>query len=711
MDTLFKDFPSSMYGLKFDHVSVPVHSNHILAKGFIESPEQIVPSPPSIPTSPESPVDSASSSGMSSDGHPLDNVPFANEMLKYINEMLMEEDLEEKTCMLQDCLALQAAEKSFYEVLGHEYPLSADSISACTGKNYYNPDDNLTHSRSIGSSDSYTTATNSAEPSRIYSPDEFNSSYIQTSLIDSLERTSLFPDLQIETTIEPFRHFGRDVGKASTSPLNDDKVLLAPESNQLSRLSVPDVRYQSPSRSRGRKSYQREDGDYLEEGRSNKQSALSLEDSEQSEMFDEVLLCKGENEDSTIGSLNGNSQQNGLLKGSVNGRTTRRKKNGKKSEVVDLWSFLIQCAQAVANNDQRTANVLLKQISQHSSASGDGTQRLAHYFANALKTRLAGMGAPSYSTLLSNRTSAAEILKAYRVYVLACPFKKMSNFYANKKIMEVAEKATTLHIVDFGICYGFQWPCLIQRLSARAGGPPKLRITGIEFPQPGFRPAERVEETGRRLKRYCERFNVPFEYNVIAKKWETIQLQELKIKEDEAVVVNCMHRLKNLPDDTVAPTSARDTVLKLIRSINPELFILVTANGTYNAPFFVTRFREALFHFSAQFDIFEANVSREDPQRMMFEKEVLGKDIMNVVACEGSERVERPEAYKQWQARILRAGFKQVSLDQEHLKKVMNMVQSSYHRDFAVDVDGRWMLQGWKGRVIYALSCWKPVRN
>ncbi|XVE79566.1 hypothetical protein DITRI_Ditri14bG0068900 [Diplodiscus trichospermus] len=654
-----------------------MYLNHNHVNGSRESPEQIVPNPPSLPTCRYSPVDSASPSGISSDGHPLDNIPFANEMLKYINEMLMEEDMEEKTCMLQDCLALQTAEKSFYEVLGHEYPHSAN-----------NPDDNLTQSRSSGSRNSYTSAgTNSVESSD------------QTSLIDSLERTSLFPDLHGETMKEPLRHF------------NVDKVLLTSQSN-LSRPSVPDGRYQTPTGSRGRKNHQREDGDYLEEGRSNKQSAVSLEDSEQSEMFDDVLLCKGENEGSPQCSLNGNSQQNGQLKGSKGG-ATRRKKSDKKSELVDLWTLLTQCAQAVAINDQRTANELLKQINQHSSASGDGTQRLAHYFANALQTRLAGMGAPipSYSLLLSNRTSAADVLKAYRVYVLACPFKKMSHFYANRRIMEVAEKATTLHVIDFGICYGFRWPCLIQRLSARACGPPKLRITGVEFPQPGFRPAERVEETGRRLKRYCERFNVPFEYNVIAKKWEIIQVEELKIKKDEVVVVNCMDRLKNLLDDTMAPTSARDTVLKLIRSISPELFIHEVSSGTYNSPFFVTRFREALFHFSAQLDIFDATVPREDPQRTMCEKEILGRDIMNVVACEGTERVERPETYKQWQARTLRAGFKQVPLDQELMKKVTNLVQSSYHRDFVVDVDGRWMLQGWKGRVIYALSCWKPVRN
>ncbi|KAK8504911.1 hypothetical protein V6N12_033161 [Hibiscus sabdariffa] len=75
----------------------------------------------------------------------------------------------------------------------------------------------------------------------------------------------------------------------------------------------------------------------------------------------------------------------------------------------------------------------------------------------------------------------------------------------------------------------------------------------------------------------------------MAKKWETIQLEELKIKKDEATVVNCLYGLKNLPHDIVASTSATDTNLKLIRSINPELFIHGVANKTYSAPFFVTR--------------------------------------------------------------------------------------------------------------------------
>ncbi|TQD71262.1 hypothetical protein C1H46_043206 [Malus baccata] len=382
------------------------------------------------------------------------------------------------------------------------------------------------------------------------------------------------------------------------------------------------------------------------------------------------------------------------------------KKPDDNAGIVGVWSMLTQWAQAVASYDTRNADELLKQIRLNSSPSGDGTQRLAHYLADCLELLLVS-GVPSY-TSLPNSMSAADLLKAYQTYIKACPFHKMSNLYANKTILKLAEKATRLHIIDFGVLYGYQWPCLIKGLSKRPGGPPMLRITGVEFPQPGFRPSERVEQTGRRLENYCKRFNVQFEYTAIANNWETIRYEDIKTDRDELTVVNCLYRLKNLPDETVTDCP-RDTVLNLIREINPDLFIHGVVNGSYNAPFFDTRFRETLFHFSSLFDMFEETLPREDQHRLLYEREVYGRDAINVIACEGSRRVERPETYKQWQIRNKRAGFRQLPSDQEILKLVRSMVKRDYHKDFIVDEDGMWVLQGWKGRIVHAISYWKPV--
>ncbi|KAL7201681.1 hypothetical protein ACSBR1_033392 [Camellia fascicularis] len=145
--------------------------------------------------------------------------------------------------------------------------------------------------------------------------------------------------------------------------------------------------------------------------------------------------------------------------------------------------------------DHRTANEQLKQIRQHASPFSDGSQRVAHIFANGLAACLAGTGSQVYAALASKRITATEQLKAYQLYLSACPFMKMSIYCAGKMILNLAMKSTKkrLHIIDFGIQFGFQWPILIQHLSTLPGAAPELRITGIELPQPGFRPAELVE--------------------------------------------------------------------------------------------------------------------------------------------------------------------------------------------------------------------------
>ncbi|KAF3449178.1 hypothetical protein FNV43_RR09906 [Rhamnella rubrinervis] len=694
------------------------------------------------PPTDQTPSSVAPTSNLNHEEDSPEDCDFSDAVLRYISQMLMEEDMEDKTCMLQESLDLQAAEKPFYDVLGKKYPPSPEQNQSYVFHKGDSPDENFTRN----CSNYVTSSCNSSgcfDQFKGYRSDQLQelptysvsqSSYSSSNsvirsldgLVGSPSSVIQVPDLNCES--QTVRQFRKGFKEASRFLPTRNELFCNWEANGLSleepnagstefvvKLEKKDEGENSPGGLKGRKNPYREGED--EEERSSKQAAVFTESTLRSEMIDIMLLSttgKGLDHISLFREAfrnNGSSKdvrKNGQSKGSDRGKN-RGKKQSRKQEVVDLRTLLINCAQAVTADDYRSANELLKQVRQHSSPFGDGNQRLAHCFADGLEARLAGIGSQIYKGLVIKRTTAADILKAYYLYLAACPFRKISNFASNRTIMNVAAKATRLHVIDFGILYGFQWPTLIQRISWRNGGPPKLRITGIEFPQPGFRPAERVEETGRRLAAYAESFNVPFEYHTIAKKWETIQLEELKIDRDEVTIVTCLYRAKNLHDESVAVESPRNMVLDLIRKINPDLFIQGIINGAYSAPFFLTRFREALFHFSALFDMLETIVPREDPQRMLIEKEIFGREALNVVACEGWERVERPETYKQWQIRILRAGFMQLPLDRELMKRATEKVRSIYHKDFVIDEDSRWLLQGWKGRIIYALSCWKPV--
>lgn len=684
---------------------------------------------------------------------PSDDSDFSETVFKYINQMLLEEDMEEKPCMFHDPLALQAAEKSLYEALGETCPSEANlsppfmespdnnfsgNSSDCgksspssntSGSNFadhqwvgdFGDGRNSTPQSSVTGEFIFQSTVNARVQPSFSLPNSFLSHGNRMNA--SLGSGLLFPSVSTES--QSVLQFQRGVEEASRFLPKRTQLFIDLEKSSVNswlkeRRSVNVVKLEKdesdflpPNGIRGKKNHEREDTQFEDE-RSNKQSAVYVDDTELAEMFANILLCdpKDRRPDSKADissktevseSLQQNRQTHAANGGKVHNKKPTTTSN--KTEVVDLRTLLILCAQAVSSDDRRTADDYLKQIRQHASPFGDGSQRLAHCLANGLEARLGGTGSQVYTALGSKRTSVVDILKAFQVYLSACPFQKMATIFANHMILDLAEKATTLHIIDFGILYGFQWPPLISRLSKRRGGPPKLRITGIELPQRGFRPAERVQETGRHLAKFCELFGVPFEYNAIAQKWDTIKIGDLKIRNGETIAVNTMFRFKNLLDETVVLNNPRDSVLNLIRKIRPHLFLQAIVNGSFSAPFFVTRFREALFHYSAMFDAFDTTLERDNQMRLMFEKEFFGREAINVISCEGTERIERPETYKQWQIRNMRAGFKQLPLDPALMKKLRFKLEK-YHDDFMVDEDGNWMLQGWKGRILYASSCW-----
>ncbi|KAF3330389.1 Scarecrow-like protein 31 [Carex littledalei] len=102
--------------------------------------------------------------------------------------------------------------------------------------------------------------------------------------------------------------------------------------------------------------------------------------------------------------------------------------------------------------------------------------------------------------LLNESAFHISFLKGYHLYLKAAPFARVYYCFSNHNILNAAKNSRKLHVIDLGIALGFQWPSLIQALSKREGRPPQLRITSIEFPEPGFRPAKWVEDMGRRFE-------------------------------------------------------------------------------------------------------------------------------------------------------------------------------------------------------------------
>lgn len=452
----------------------------------------------------------------------------------------------------------------------------------------------------------------------------------------------------------------------------------------------------------------RYDGE-AEVGRASKLMVPELEEDGARELLDQMMF---QEDGICMKGLANDLPHTAIDKKKKSGNNKKKKaqrRSGDSDEMVDLQTLLLRCAQAVSNDDRRSTTELLKQIKASSSPKGDAAQRLAHYFVEGLEARLAGTGSQLYQSLVARPIMVVDFLKAQHLFMSACCCKRVAYTFANKTIYDAAAGKSRLHIVDYGLNYGVQWPGLLRALAARKGGPPEVRITGIDLPQPGFHGDYNIHATGRRLSSCARMLGVPFKFRGIGAKRETIKVEDLDIDRGEVLIVISLCHFRNLMDEQdlgFAGPNPRDQVLSNIREMRPDMFIHGILNGSYGATYFPTRFREALFHYSAQFDLLDATVPRESNERMLLERDLFGRSILNVVACEGADRVERPEIYKQWQLRNHRAGLRQLPLVPEVVQLVLDKVRDNYHKNFVVDADQRWLVHRWKGRVLYAWSTW-----
>nr|CAB3487164.1 unnamed protein product [Digitaria exilis] len=460
------------------------------------------------------------------------------------------------------------------------------------------------------------------------------------------------------------------------------------------------------ARSGGRGQKKRLDGDDEEavkagSARSSNKMAADCEDLEEEEdaafeMLDQLMLngCEPSPSVADMSSLRATMELE--LEKTPRGR--RRGRNGVE-QVVDLHAMLISCAEAMAGDDRRGLI--------------DATQRLAHYFAEGLEARLAGTW--SRRRLLMARpprgNSLVAHLKAFQVYMATCCFLPVSFLFSLETICSAVarRKKKKLHIVSYGVGHGLQWPDLLRRLGHMEGGPPEVRLTGVDLQLPGFRPAQLIEETGRRLSDCARQLGVPFKFRGIAARPEAVRAGDLDIDPGEVFVVDSLFHFRSLTDGEDDGTDTKntiDTVLGAIREMRPAVFVHAVVNASRDAAFFATRFREALHNAAALFDVMDAVLPRGDERRALFEREVLARCAMNDVSCEGEDLLQRRRSYRQWTARSRRAGLRQLPLDRGVVRMVRDKVKGEYHRCFEIGEDREWLLQGWKGRVLYAHSTW-----
>ncbi|XP_050212811.1 scarecrow-like protein 13 [Mercurialis annua] len=373
---------------------------------------------------------------------------------------------------------------------------------------------------------------------------------------------------------------------------------------------------------------------------------------------------------------------------------------------LDLRQMLFACAQAVADGDIPRAAGLMTVLEQMVSVSGDPIQRLGAYMLEGLRARLELSGSKIYRALKCEAPVSSDLMTYMGILYKICPYWRFAYTSANAVIREAVEYEPRIHIIDFQIAQGTQWIYLIQALADRPGGPPSIRITGVDDPQSAYARGGGLDIVRKRLSNFAQSKNVLFHFHDAAMSGCEVHLEHLGVQPGEAVVVNFPYILHHMPDESVSTWNHRDRLLRLTKSLSPKVVTIVEQESNTNTKPFLPRFKETLAYYSAMFESIDAGSSRADKQRINAEQHCVARDIVNMIACEGAERVERHELFGKWRSRLMMAGFTQYRLSSQVTEAVRNVLKE-YDRNYGVEEKDGGVYLWWMNTAMSSSSAWR----
>ncbi|CAN1224101.1 Chitin-inducible gibberellin-responsive protein 1 [Linum grandiflorum] len=332
------------------------------------------------------------------------------------------------------------------------------------------------------------------------------------------------------------------------------------------------------------------------------------------------------------------------------------------------------------------------------SITGEPIQRLGAYLVEGLVARNQSSGSNIYRALNCREPESKDLLSYMQILYEICPYLKFGYMAANGAIAEACRNAERIHIIDFQIGQGTQWMTLLQALASRPGGAPHVRITG-------YARGGGLDAVGKRLAALSEKFSITVEFQGLPVFSPDVTREMLDVRQGEALAINLPLQLHHMPDESVDVNNPRDGLLRMIKSLNPKVTTLVEQESNTNTTPFLTRFVETLEYYLAIFESIDVTLSRDRKERIGLEQHCLARDMVNVVACEGRERVERHEMFGKWKSRFTMAGFKQYPLS-SYVNSVIKSLLKCYSEHYTlVEKDGA-MLLGWKERNLISASAW-----
>ncbi|KAG2275497.1 hypothetical protein Bca52824_058052 [Brassica carinata] len=356
---------------------------------------------------------------------------------------------------------------------------------------------------------------------------------------------------------------------------------------------------------------------------------------------------------------------------------------------------VLEIATAIAEGKTEIASEILARVSQTPSQRRNSEEKLVDFMVTALRSRINPAESSAPATELYGKE---HIISTQLLYELS-PCFKLGFMAANLAILDASgnnnDDGTSFHVIDFEIGEGGQ----ITAVTNISDG----------FSVAGHRGEERLKTIGDRLSELSDRLGISLKFNVVAGlRLSDLSRESLGCDPDEPLAVNLAFKLYRVPDESVCMENPRDELLRRVKGLNPSVVTLVEEEMNSNTAPFLGRVSESCACYGALLDSVESTVPSSNSDRAKVE-EGIGRKLINAVACEGIDRVERCEVFGKWRMRMSMAGFELMPLSEKIAESIKSRLSNGnrVHPGFTVKEENGGVCFGWMGRTLAVASAWR----